>query len=171
MWIYFRNFVIISQLYPLGKRRGPSFEQIWIPFTQKDLCQVLLKLAQWFWRKWFHILINKFLLIHSSLPLEKGGTLHLNKHESPSPNNDLSKFWLKLAQWFWRRIFLKFFNVFSLFRNYLPLEMGVKFIFKNLNPHQARMLCAKFGWNWPSGSWEEDENVKSLQTDGRDPNI
>ena len=27
------------------------------------------------------------------------------------------------------------------------------------------MLCAKFGWNWPSGSGEEDENVKSLQTD------
>ena len=25
------------------------------------------------------------------------------------------------------------------------------------------MLCAKFGWNWPSGSGEEDENVKSLQ--------
>ena len=29
------------------------------------------------------------------------------------------------------------------------------------------MLCAKFGWNWPSGSREEDENVKSLQTDGQ----
>ena len=27
------------------------------------------------------------------------------------------------------------------------------------------MLCAKFGWNWPSGSEEEDEHVKSLQTD------
>ena len=27
------------------------------------------------------------------------------------------------------------------------------------------MFCAKFGWNWPSGSGEEDENVKSLQTD------
>lgn len=26
------------------------------------------------------------------------------------------------------------------------------------------MLCAKFGKNWPSGSCEEDENVKSLQT-------
>ena len=27
------------------------------------------------------------------------------------------------------------------------------------------MLCAKFGWNQQSGSGEEDENVKSLQTD------
>ena len=25
------------------------------------------------------------------------------------------------------------------------------------------MLCAKFGWNWPSSSGEEDEYVKSLQ--------
>ena len=25
------------------------------------------------------------------------------------------------------------------------------------------MFCAKFGWNWPSGSGEEDENVKSLR--------
>ena len=24
------------------------------------------------------------------------------------------------------------------------------------------MCCAKFGWNWPSGSGEEDENVKSF---------
>ena len=25
------------------------------------------------------------------------------------------------------------------------------------------MLWTKFGWNWPSGSGEEDENVKSLR--------
>ena len=29
------------------------------------------------------------------------------------------------------------------------------------------MLCAKFGWNWRSSSGEEDENVESIQTDGR----
>ena len=29
------------------------------------------------------------------------------------------------------------------------------------------MLCAKFAWNWPIGSWEENENMKNLQTDGR----
>ena len=29
------------------------------------------------------------------------------------------------------------------------------------------MFCAKFIWKWPSGSGEEDENVKSLQTDGQ----
>ena len=29
------------------------------------------------------------------------------------------------------------------------------------------MLCAKFGWNWPSGSGEEDENLKSLRRQRR----
>ena len=29
------------------------------------------------------------------------------------------------------------------------------------------MLCAKFAWNWLSGSRQDDENVKSLQTDRR----
>ena len=36
-----------------------------------------------------------------------------------------------------------------------------------MNPLHPGILCAKFGWNWPSGSGEEDENVKSLQTDGQ----
>ena len=36
------------------------------------------------------------------------------------------------------------------------------FIWTDLNPLHPRMLCAKFGWNWLSGSGEEDENVKSL---------
>ena len=38
---------------------------------------------------------------------------------------------------------------------------------QTLNPLHPRMLCTKFGWNWPSSSGE-DENVKSLQTDGHD---
>ena len=40
------------------------------------------------------------------------------------------------------------------------------FIWTNLNPHHPRMLCANFGWNWPSGS-REDENVKSLRQQQR----
>ena len=48
----------------------------------------------------------------------------MNKLESPSPKDDLCQVWLKLAQWLWRRRFLKFVNVISQFRNYLPLEKG-----------------------------------------------
>ena len=32
----------------------------------------------------------------------------------------------------------------------------------NLNLPHTRMLCAKFGWNWPNDSREEDKNVKNL---------
>ena len=45
-----------------------------------------------------------------------------------------------------------------------PWKRAGPFIWTNLNPLHPRMLCAKFDWNWPSGSGE-DENVKSLQTD------
>ena len=44
-----------------------------------------------------------------------------------------------------------------------PWERAGPFIWINLNALYPRMLCAKFGWNWPSGSGEEDENVKSLR--------
>ena len=60
-----------------------------------------------------------------------------------------------LTQWFLIRRFLNFVNVYSLFRNYLPLEKG-------LDSHHPSMLCAKFGWNWPSGSWEEDISISSM---------
>ena len=32
-----------------------------------------------------------------------------------------------------------------------------------MNYFHIRRFCDKFGWNWLSDSWEEDENVKSLQ--------
>ena len=40
---------------------------------------------------------------------------YLNKLESPPPKNALCQVWFLLAQWFWRREFLNFINVFSLF--------------------------------------------------------
>ena len=70
----------------------------------------------------------------------------------------------------WRK-FLNFVNVFSLFRKYFPLENEWPFIWTNLFPLYTRMLWAKFGYNWPSGSWEEVswkcEKFTNGQTDGR----
>ena len=68
-------------------------------------------------------------LFRNYLPLEKGGALHLNKLESPSPKDALCQVWLKLVQWFWRRRFLNFINAFWLFCNYFPLEKGVALYF------------------------------------------
>ena len=47
-----------------------------------------------------------------------------------------------------------------------PWKKTWPFIWTSLNSHHLRMLCAKFGWNWLSSSWEEDENV-DRRTDGR----
>ena len=48
----------------------------------------------------------------------------------------------------------------------ISLWKGVwTFLWTNLN--LLMMLCVKFGWNWPSGSGEENENVKYLETDGQ----
>ena len=47
-----------------------------------------------------------------------------------------------------------------------PLGKGCGPLFeKNNNSFQSRMLCANFGWIWPTSTGEEDENVNSLQTD------
>ena len=77
--------------------------------------------------------------------------LLLKKLEFPSSKDALCWDWLKLAQWFWRRGFFNFVNVFSLFCNYLSLEKGGALHLNKLTfPSSIRMLCAKFCWNWPT---------------------
>ena len=122
---------------------GSSFEyKIESPKPKDALCQVCLKLAQWFWRRRFLNFVNVFSLFRNYLPLEKGGALHLNKVESPSLKDALCKVWLKFVQWFWRKIFLNFVNVFSLYRNYLPLEKNGALHLKILkSPSPKDALC------------------------------
>jgi hypothetical protein len=50
--------------------------------------------------------------------LEKGSPLRFNKLEFPVPKDDLFQVWLKLAQWFLRRILMTP----SHFYDYLPFE-------------------------------------------------
>ena len=93
--------------------------------SSKDaLCQVWLKLVLGFWRRRFFNFVNVFSLFRNYLPLEKGGALHLNKLESPSPKDALCQVWSKLAQCLWRRFFFYFVNIFSLILCYLLLEKG-----------------------------------------------
>ena len=106
------------------------------------MCQVWLKLAKWFGRRRFLNFINVFSLFRNYLPLEKGTALHLNKLESPSSIDALCQVWSKLAQWFWRRRFLNFVNVCSLFRNNLPLEKGAALHLNKLeSPSPKDALC------------------------------
>ena len=89
-----------------------------------------------------------FSLFRNHLPLERGGTLHLNNLIYPWPKDDLCLVWLKLAQWFWRKRFVKIVNAFSHFPNYLPLVKGRSLSFEQTLIHftHPRMFCAKFGW-------------------------
>ena len=84
----------------------------------------------------------------------------------PLPKDALCQVWLNWPSGSGEEIFLissmyyRYFAIISLWKRTWP------FIWTNLNPLHPRMLCAKFGWNWPNGSGEY-ENVKSLQTDDR----
>ena len=71
---------------------------------------------------------------------------HLNKLKSSLPRDAFCQVWFVWRRWF-------FF--------YISLHL------KNLNSLHSRVICAKFGWNWLSGSGEEDENVKSLRQQQR----
>ena len=79
---------------------------------------------------------------------------HLNKRKSSFPKDAFSQVWLKTAQWFYERRFLNFRH----FVIFFPWKMrGL-----HLNSLHPKMLCAKFGWNWPSGSGEEDFQILSM---------
>ena len=113
MSMYFRYIVIISPWKGAGSFISKNLNSL----HQRMLC------AKWFWSKRCLNFVNVFSLFRNYLPLEKSGALHLKKNiESLSPKNALCQVCLKLSQWFWRRRFFKFVNVFSLFRNNLPLE-------------------------------------------------
>ena len=79
-----------------------------------------------YWEEDFFLFRQCILAIYH--PLEKSGTLHLNKPESPSPKN-CAKY-----GWNWTSCSGEdFVNVILLFRNYLPLEKGGPLIWTNLN--------------------------------------
>ena len=106
----------ILLLSPLGKERGPSFEQTWITFTQVCFVPSLVEIG--------------------SVVLEK-----------------------------------KTFLISSMYFHYViiisPLGRAWSFILTNLNFLSLRDTLCQVWLHWPSGSGEEDENVKRLQTDGR----
>ena len=150
-------FSLFCNYLPMEKDRILHLNKLEYPSPKDALFQVWLKLAQWFRRRFFFNFINVFSLFCNYLPLEKAGFLHFNKLESPSPKDALCQVWLKLAQWFWGRrtfwissMYFRYFIIISPWRRVGP------FIWTNLNPLHPRMLCAKFGWNWPSGTGEED---------------
>ena len=108
-----------------------------------------------------------FSLFPNYPPLEKGSTLESPPLNPLHPSMLCAKFGWNWPSGSGEEDFLISSTHFRYFVIISPSKRMGPFIWKNLNPLHPRMLCAKFGWNWSSGSWEEDENVKSLQTDGQ----
>ena len=73
-----------------------------------------------------------------------------------------AKFGWNWAQWFWRRRFLNFVNVFLQFHYYLPLERAWSFIWTHFNCFHPTMLCVKFGWKWLSCSGKNYFSILSM---------
>jgi hypothetical protein len=69
--------------YPLVLNKSESSS------PKDNLCQVWLKLAQWFWRRRFLNDLTPFLHFYDYLPFEEDLALYLNKLEFPSPKDNL----------------------------------------------------------------------------------
>ena len=100
-------------------------------------------------------------------PFGKGMALNLYNLKSSSPKDALYHF-----GWNWpscsREEDFKILSMyFCYFVTIFQWKMVWPFIWTNLHSLHPRMLCAKFGWKWPSGPGKEDENMKSLQADGQ----
>ena len=72
-----------------------------------------------------------------------------------------------MAQWFWRRRFLNFVNVFSLFLNYLPLERGRALNLNKLESISLKDVLCQVWLKLTQWFWRGSENMKSEETDGR----
>ena len=83
-----------------------------------------------------------FSLFCNYLLLRRGWLFIWKKLESSSPEDAFCQVWFKMAQWFWRRRFLKILNVLLLFHNYLPFEKGVVLHLNKLeSPSPKNALC------------------------------
>ena len=118
-------------------------------------------------RRRFVEFVNIFSLFRKYLHFEQGVALHLKK------KIPFTRWWFVLSLVeidqvvLEKKIFTYCQNIFCYFAVISPWTWAWPFIWTNLNILYPRMLCVKFGWNWPCGSREEDKNVKSLRTDGQ----
>ena len=93
-----------------------------IVFQTKDtLCQVSLKLSQWFWRR--NSSMTFFAISLSSL-LGKGSDPSFKQTWIPITSGCFVPNLFEIGLEFWRTRFLNFFNLFRYFRYFVPLKKG-----------------------------------------------
>ena len=100
----FRQSIFANLLFsPLGKACCSSFEKLESPSPRNGLCQVWLKMTQWFWRRILNFILYIFYLLIIS-PWKTVFTLHLNTLELQTDDRRLEK--LRWAKHFYSTIFL-----------------------------------------------------------------
>ena len=95
-WFWIRRFLKILSAFSLFRYYLPlewgyplSLNKLESPLPTDNLCQVWLKLAQWFWRRRFLNDPTPFLHFCDYLPFEEDLALYLNKLECALPKNNL----------------------------------------------------------------------------------
>ena len=88
--------------------------------------------------------------------------LHLNTLEFPSPKDAFLKFGWNWPNGSGEELFCISSMYFRFFIIISPLKRRGPFIWIHLTIFHPRMHCAKFGWNWLSGSWEVHQKLFSL---------
>ena len=125
-----------------------------MPFTQGY--QIWLKLVRWFWRRRFFKISSMYFhyfVIFS--PWKKAWPFIWTELNPTYPRMICAKFgwnWLSGAG---EEVFLISSMYFHYFILISPWKRAGPFIWTNLNPLHPGILCAKFGWNRPSGSGED----------------
>ena len=104
------------------------------------MCQISLKSHQWFWREDLYDFSEcRYLaIIIFSIAW-------------------IRQVWSKFAQCSWRNSPSSFITIALI----SPWKRRWTFIQTNINALYKWMLCVKFGWNWRSGSLEEEDIWKS----------
>jgi hypothetical protein len=103
--------------------------------------------------KWPHLPFA-FVIIP---PLKTIWQFFFSKIEFTLPKNDLYQVWLKLADWFGKRRFLKIISNIThekLFSLLWPHPTPGTMIWRNLNLNYVEKLSFKHELFYPSGSWE-----------------
>ena len=107
-------------LSPNIKRCGLSILKSLKSSEPKDaFCVVWMKLDRCFYRRRF---CQYIVLFHNHLHVEKGGGFHMNNLIYPFTQGQFMSSLIEICPVVMEKILFKFVNVFSLFRNYLPLE-------------------------------------------------
>ena len=145
-------FSLFHYYLPLEKGRALHLKKHELPSPKDTLCQVWLKLAHFFWRRFFFKLVNIFSLLVIISRWKRAGPFIWTNLNSLHPRILVPSL-VEICPAVLEKILKILSMCFCYFVIISPRKRAWPFIWTNLSPLHIRMLCAKLGWN---GFGEED---------------